>query len=68
MTEDGAVVGDVAINAARLVRTRLAAWIQLAAANGVATPPAEMRTLPGQGVVVTGIGLGGRLRVSEGGA
>jgi hypothetical protein len=50
----------VAINAERLVRTRLAAWVQPAAANRIVTPSGEARTLPGQGGVVTGIGLGDR--------
>ena len=50
----------VATNAARLVRTRLAAWVQPTAANRVVTPSGEAQTLPGQGGVVTGIRLGDR--------
>ena len=50
----------VATNAARLIRTRLAAWVQPAAVNRVVTPFGEARTLPGQGGVVTGIRLGDR--------
>ena len=47
-----------ASNAARLVTTRLKAQIQPAAANRVTAPDGTVRTLPGQGGVVVGIGLG----------
>ena len=47
-------------NRDRLVRTRLKAQIQPAAANRVGGPDGILRTLPGQGGVVTGIGLGSR--------
>jgi hypothetical protein len=57
MSEKG---GGVTLNAERLVRTKLAAWIQPAAANRIVTPSGEARTLPGQSGVVTGIGLGDR--------
>lgn len=47
-----------ASNAARLVTTRLKAQIQPAAANRVVRPDGMLQTLPGQGGVITGIGLG----------
>src|SRR5262245_57903375 len=50
----------IATNARRIVRTRLAAWVQPAAANRVVTPSGEAKILPGQGGVVTGIALGDR--------
>ncbi len=45
-------------NAHRLVTTRLKAQIQPASANVVVRPDGRVITLPGQGGVVTGIGLG----------
>lgn len=51
-------LGKVKSNAGRLVTTRLAAWIQAGAANCVVAPSGKVKTLPGQGGVVTGIGLG----------
>jgi hypothetical protein len=57
---DAARSSGIATNAGRLVGTRLCAWVQPAAANRVVTPSGETRTLPGQGGVVTGIGLGDR--------
>jgi hypothetical protein len=48
----------VAINAHRLVTTRLRAQIQAGAVNVVTRPDGVTQALPGQGGVVTGIGLG----------
>lgn len=48
----------MATNAERLVTTRLKAQIQPASANQVVRPDGVFVTLPGQGGVVTGIGLG----------
>lgn len=48
----------VATNAQRLVTTRLKAQIQPASANVVVRPDGRVITLPGQGGVVIGIGLG----------
>jgi hypothetical protein len=48
----------VAINTARLVTTRLKAQIQPGSANQVVRPDGVLTVLPGQGGVVTGIGLG----------
>lgn len=48
----------MAINTAQLVRTRLKAVVQPASANQVVRPDGVLHTLPGQGGVVTGIGLG----------
>jgi hypothetical protein len=49
----------VGINSSRLVTTRLRAHIQSASANVVVDPQGVTHVLPGQGGVVTGIGLGG---------
>src|SRR5215469_11291919 len=46
------------INAARLVRTRLAAAITPTAANRVQAPDGRLEVLPGQGGIVMGIRLG----------
>jgi len=46
------------VNDARLVRTRLKAQIQPAGARPATAPEGHMRTLPGHGGVVVGIGLG----------
>jgi hypothetical protein len=51
-------LGEVRTNASRLVTTRLSAWIQPGSANCVVTPSGKVKTLPGQGGVVTGIDLG----------
>lgn len=48
----------VATNADRLVRTRLKAVVQPASANQIVRPDGAFAILPGQGGVVTGIGLG----------
>jgi hypothetical protein len=48
----------VATNTANLVTTRLKAQIQPASANQVVRPDGVLTTLPGQGGIVTGIGLG----------
>ena len=48
----------VGTNADRLVRTRLKAVVQPAAANQIVRPDGAFAVLPGQGGVVTGIGLG----------
>ena len=48
----------MATNAARLVTTRLRAQIQPAAVNQVVRPDGVFTVWPGQGGVVTGIGLG----------
>jgi hypothetical protein len=51
-------LGELRSNADRLVTTRLSAWIQPGSANTVVAPSGKIKTLPGQGGVVTGIGLG----------
>jgi hypothetical protein len=48
----------VALNGARLVRTRVTGRIVPTAANRVVAPDGRLRTLPGQGGVVVGIGTG----------
>src|SRR4051794_1537813 len=48
----------MALNADRLVRTRLKAQVQPASANQVVRPDGALAVLPGQGGVVTGIALG----------
>lgn len=48
----------MATNADLLVRTRLRAVVQPASANQVVRPDGVLHILPGQGGVVTGIGLG----------
>jgi hypothetical protein len=52
------VATNAEINRDRLLTTRLKAQIQQAAANRVTAPDGIFHTLPGQGGVVTGIGLG----------
>jgi hypothetical protein len=49
---------EVRSNSRRLVTTRLSAWVQPGAVNCVVTPSGKVKTLPGQGGVVTGINLG----------
>lgn len=49
---------DLVHNGRRLVRTRLVAQVQPAAANRAVDPAGVLGTRPGQGGVVTGIGLG----------
>jgi hypothetical protein len=56
----GASRSGVRSNAGRLVTTRLSAWVQAAAANCIVAPSGAVKTLPGQGGVVTGIDLGDR--------
>lgn len=48
----------IAINAGRLVRSRLAAVIQPTRANAAVAPDGRLRVRPGQGGVVLGVGLG----------
>jgi hypothetical protein len=50
----------LATNAERLVTSRIAAWVQPASANCVVAPSGKVRTLPGQGGVITNIRLGDR--------
>jgi len=51
---------ELASNAGRLVRLRMTAVIQPAAANRIVTPDGVNLVLPGQGGVVAGIALGDR--------